>query len=401
MAKRKIWIISEVFYPDEASTGYIMTSIAKALATNEVHIICGPKGYDNLSINESDANLPFIIHRIKTINLNKNNIIKRLIRLSMLSIGMFLKGLFLVRRNDTVLIVTNPAFIIPLYAIISRLKGNKFFILVHDVFPENLLPSRIVKSSHGLLYRITKRIYDWSYQQANLLIVLGRDMFEVMRLKTNPEQEIAIIENWANIEEISPVDFSENVLVKNFNLENKIVFTFAGNIGRVQGLEFLFRVIKQVDNPDVHFVFVGEGALLSMLKKELEQLGIHRVTFVGSMPRSQQNLFLNAAHFGLVTLSSNMYGLGVPSKSYNIMAAGKPILFIGNKNTEIARMVFDKNCGYIFDENDEKKLVRFLNEMNTSTLIDAAKKGLNARKLAESRYSKEYILKKFREIILV
>ncbi|HEX8376324.1 MAG TPA: glycosyltransferase family 4 protein [Pedobacter sp.] len=398
MAFRKFWIVSELFYPDETSTGYIMTRLANDMSTYPVHVICGPKECDSLTC-KSDWELPYKIHRVETINLDKNNPIKRLIRLIFLSSGMFLRGFFLIRKKDNLLIVTNPAFIVPFYALISRLKGSKLFILVHDVFPENLIPANLIKSDRSFLFRVARSIFNWSYRQADHLIVLGRDMKDVMEKKA-PNTSISVIENWADIERVQPGEFLENPLIKQFQLEQKIVFTFAGNIGRVQGLEFLFNVIKQVSNKEIHFLFIGSGALLESLKKDIEASGIKFVTFAGAMQRSQQNTFLNAAHFGLVTLSSRLYGLGVPSKSYNIMAAGKPILFIGDKNTEIAKMVIESDCGYVFDENDEASLVSFFNELEFSNLANFKKMGVRARKLAEARYSEKYILGKFKDTLL-
>jgi glycosyltransferase involved in cell wall biosynthesis len=398
--RKRIWIVSEIFHPEEVSTAYIMTCIAEKAAENdEVHVICGPVGYDKLTTNSNAGDYKFTIHRIAAPNLSKNNIVGRLVRLIIISLGMFYRGVSSIKRNDTVFIVTNPAFIIPLYALIKKIRKNKLIILVHDVFPENLIPAKIINSSRNVFYKLAKNLFDWSYKQADQLIVLGVDMLDVMRSKTGASQSISIIENWANIEEIKPKLFSTNPIILKYDLVDKIVFTFAGNLGRLQGLEFLFRVIRKITNTQVHFLFVGGGALLDFFKTEIQQNGIGSVTFTGHMKRKEQEIFLNAAHFGLVTLSSDLYGLGVPSKSYNIMAAGKPILFIGNKQTEIARMVVKEECGFVFDENEETELLDFFNGINASEILLAEKMGQNARKIAESKYSKPHILEKFKKLL--
>lgn len=400
MNKKRIWIVSELFYPDEASTGYIMTVIAKFIAEDyDVHIICGPSGYDKLNADKTDQNFRFTIHRIRTLNFDKNNISGRLFRLIFLSLGMFFKGLFSIKYTDTVLIVTNPAFVIPFYAVVKRIKKNKLIFLVHDVFPENLIPSGIIKSSNNFIYKLTKSIFDWSYCQADRLIVLGADMLEIMRGKTNPDLPVTIIENWANITDIQPEPYQFNPLVKQYGLEDKIVFTFAGNMGRVQGLEFLFNIIKQIRNPRVHFLFVGSGALLNEFSTLTSLWKITNVTFAGTMPRNQQHVFLNAAHFGLVTLSAAIYGLGVPSKSYNIMAAGKPILFIGNKKSEIGKMVIEEACGYSFEDGEEIELLNFFNGLDQQSILDAEIMGIHSRRLAETKYSEAHILNKFKKIL--
>ncbi|MEN0053978.1 MAG: glycosyltransferase family 4 protein [Mucilaginibacter sp.] len=399
LIRNKVWIVSEIFHPEEVSTAYIMTCIAEKAAENcDVHVICGPVGYDKLTTNSDSNKFEFTIHRVATPNFSKNSIVGRLFRLMILSLGMFYKGVSSIKKDETVFIVTNPAFIIPLYALIKRLKHNKLIILVHDVFPENLIPAKIINSSQNIFYKTVKRIFDWSYKQANLLIVLGADMYDVMRTKTKPDQSIEIIENWANIEDIKPDEFSTNPVIQKYDLVDKVVFTFAGNLGRVQGLEFLFNIIKKVTNTRVHFLFIGGGALLDFFQAEVQRNGINSVTFTGHMDRREQNVFLNAAHFGLVTLSSELYGLGVPSKSYNIMASGKPILFIGNKQTEIARMVVKESCGYVFNEKEETELLNFFNNLNSSHISLAASMGQKARRVAELKYSKSHILEKFKKL---
>jgi len=390
-----------MFYPEEVSTAYIMTKIANKISADaEVHVICGPIGYDKI-IKKSDAedNPQLIYHRISTFNLNKNNILFRLFRLLFLSFGMFFKGLFLIKRGETAFIVTNPAFIIPYYGIIKKIKKNRLIILVHDVFPENLIPSKVISSTRNIFYRIIKKVFDWGYNQADKLIVLGSDMLEIMRNKTRSDISIEIIENWADVEHIYPLDITENPLVQKYQLQGKIIFNFSGNIGRVQGLEFLFRIITKVNNPLIHFLFIGDGAMRSYLQHYVEQNHITCVTFAGSRPRNEQVYFLNAANFGLVTLDENLYGLGVPSKSYNIMAAGKPILFIGNLNTEIGRMVQTKNCGYAFGCDSELALIEFFNNLSYSDLENAHIMGQKARELAETSYNQYVILERFKHAI--
>ncbi len=400
MSKVRVWVVSELFYPDEASTGYIMTSIAKSLGEHyEVHVICGPAGYDKLTNEKAEENFSFTIHRLKALNFDKNNIIGRLIRLILLSFGMFFKGLFSISRRDSVLIVTNPAFAIPLFSILKLIKGFNYKILVHDVFPENLISGGVISSKSNILYKILAGCFNWSYQKASQLIVLGRDMKEVMNKKVKSKVDISIVENWADLTAIQPELFLENEIITQNSLENKIVFLFAGNIGRLQGLDFLFEVIKNVKNDIIHFAFIGDGALLPDLKEIVAVNQMQNVTFLGTYPRSKQKMFLNACHFGLVTLDQNMYGLGVPSKSYNIMAAGKPIFFIGDKMSEIALMVKEHKCGMVFDKREIQSILEFFNSVSINDIPDFQKMGEISRELAQSRYSKEFILSRFDDIL--
>ncbi len=400
MDKKKIWIISEVFYPDETSTAYIMTNIAEALSEDaEVHVLCGPLGYGELQ--SSSKGLPGItFHRLNAFNFDKNNIINRLLRLLFLSMGMFFYGLFKINKKDSVFLVTNPALSIPLFSLLKKVKKFNYSILVHDVFPENLIPANIIRSKSNLIYMGLKSVFNWSYRKADKLIVLGRDMADIMSGKTKNKTEISIIENWADLENIQVSTFEENDLIEELGLRDKIVFLFAGNLGRLQGLSYLMELIKEVDNNLLHFVFVGNGALLEKLNDFAKTEELNNVTFLGSLPRSKQNVFLNACHFGIVTLEQEVYGLGVPSKTYNILASGRPVFFIGNKKSEVAQMINEFKCGVCFDKDERAETINFLNTLNERNLQVFRLMGLQARSVAEGNYAKEAILNKFKKIML-
>jgi hypothetical protein len=401
LKKQRIWIVSEVFHPDETSTAYIMTKIAESLTYSaEVHVLCGPKGYgaiENYSTNELNG---VIIHRLKAFNLDKNNIIFRLLRVTFLSLGMFFFCLIMVNKGDRLLLVTNPAFSIPLFGFLKKIKKFQFYILVHDVFPENLIAANILKSKTNLLYVFLKRIFNLSYSQANKLFVLGRDMAQIMKEKTNSITEIIIIENWADLDNIYPTSFINNPIIKEHNLQEKVVFLFAGNLGRLQGLNFLFDIISLINNDLIHFLFVGNGAMLSELKEIKNQKGLKNISFLGSLPRNQQSNFLNASHFGVVTLEEKVYGLGVPSKSYNILAAGKPIFFIGNQLSEIAQLISESSCGVSFGMNQKQEIINFFNNLNSINIFQYTKMGILGRKKAQEKYSKDAILLKFKNEIV-
>lgn len=396
--KERIWIISEMFYPDETATSYIMTQIAKSLSeASIVNVLCGPIGYDFISNEATWDSNSIKIYRVRIPNFNKNILFFRVVRFLFLSLGMFCKGLFLIKKTDRVLIVTNPAFNIPLFSLIKILKRNKYFILVHDVFPENIVAAGILKRTDSFYFKVIERVYDWSYYQADSLIVLGRDMKEVMQKKTKYKTNIKIIENWADTEAISSEKFETNSIIQKLYLQDKIVFMFAGNIGRVQGLEYLFNVIQKTNNPLIHFLFIGDGSNLNSLKKTFANN--KNITFLNYISRSEQNIFLNACHVGIVTLSPKLYGLGVPSKTYNIMAAGKPILFIGNKKTEVAQLLYESECGYVYSPEEDDRLLYFFQLFDRNSLIQAKEKGVKARCLAEYKYSKKAIIEKFENAI--
>lgn len=398
---QKLWIATELFYPEETSTSYILTKIANKLTDKySVEVVCGEPVYDqNIKSVSFVLNPSISVHRIKGFKGDKNSLVSRTFRFFFLSFALFFYLFKNVKKGDKVFIVTNPAPLILLIAILKRLKKIKVVILVHDVFPENTIPAGIFKSKDSLPYRLLKKIFDRAYAKADELIVLGRDMRDIVLTKTknfsNPPQ-ITIIENWGDTSNIVPL--SKNEVFENTSvIKDKIVFQYAGNIGRVQGLLDLLKVIERVQNDQLAFYFVGEGAVKDEMIQYVHQHQIPNVFFANGYSRDEQIKVLNQADCAFVSLADGMYGLGVPSKTYNILAAGKPILYIGEENSEISLLVKEKNIGYSFQKNVD--LIAFFNNFNENSVLDLNIKKENARKVVEENFSEEHILNKFNKVI--
>lgn len=400
--KEKLWIVTELFSPDQTSTAFILKGISDFLIeTRAIEVICGPTN-DKQTFNQNSFKeiSDIKITRIKSFNLNKNNLLLRSFRLMIISLQLSAIYLIKSKRNESVLIVTNPAPLLLIFALISKLSKRKINVLVHDVFPENTLPAKIFTNHKSLPYRLLKNIFDYAYSQFDTLIVLGRDMKLILSnkviSKNKKKPKIIIVENWADIDDVYPLK-PDNLPLEKWGVSNKFVFLFAGNLGRTQALDELFLIINRVTNSLLHFVFLGDGALKDKLIHFKEINNLSNVTIGSSFPRSEQGRILNACNAGIVTLAKGMEGLGVPSKSYNILASGKPILYFGDKNSEISLLVKENKIGWSF--NSSESLLDFLNQIDESFFESSKILGLRSRDIAESQYSKLVILEKFKEVI--
>jgi len=392
----KLWLISELFYPEEVSTGYVMTKIAEKIAEKtEVNVICGPAEYESDVFKASYIISDSIkIHRVKIPNLNKNNLFLRVLRMFMLTFKMGIKILLYVKKDDKIILVTNPALLFFLVSFLKKIKGFKYIIIIHDVFPENLIPAGILKK-HSFLYNTIAYVANAAYNLADQLIVVGSDMKNLVCCKVKKSMRIDVIQNWADAENIYPIiDFNANDYYNN-DFSNKIILQFAGNIGRVQGLENFLRLFKEADNPELALVIIGEGALKSKLTAMIKTENLKNIFFYSAKSRVEQLYFLNACDIGLVTLIAGMYGLGVPSKAYNIMAAGKPILFIGDEGAEISLYIKEVDSGWAFAWEEKQKVIDFLSNLTRNDYERIKNKGKNARAMVDECFTKEIILSKY------
>jgi glycosyltransferase involved in cell wall biosynthesis len=387
------WIISELFFPDEVSTAKILTDIAlKKVDISHLNVICGPIGYEeSYRIQDKKLDKRIKLYRISLPKLNKNKIVQRALKLVLLTIKMSLSILFRIKKDDNVLITTNPAFLLITIAVLKKIKRFNLEILVHDVFPENIVAVGLLKEDN-FKYKLLKKVFNWSYKRADRIIVLGEDMKALIKQKTRHKDiKIDVIPNWFD-SEIHPIqDFNISEYL-GIDVRGKIVLGFAGNLGRVQGiLEFIDLLIRS-DNPNIIMIIIGDGALTSELKVKIKN--VPNVYYIGPKGRNEQNYFLNACHIGLVTLIGGMKGLGIPSKTYNLMAAAKPLLYVGDKNSEIDNYVRRFECGWSFSWENEAEIIFLLKNLSLDLLPDIFEMGLKSKR-ASVNFNKSDLLNLF------
>lgn len=394
MKKQKIVVGTEYYFPEtSAASGFYLTGIAETLTDKyDVDVICVSQNLRNNKRIKHEKINGVNITRLSGGSIDKDKLVFRAFKFSYLAIQYFFRFMFKVKKNDKLCVVTNPAPIIFIGSIIKRLKGIEYTIIVHDVFPENLLSTDLI-SQESFLYRILLRLFNWSYKQSDKLIVLGSDMQMILAKKLQDYSgEIVVVPNWSETKDISTNGKEHNEIVRELGLEDKTIFGFAGNIGRAQGIPNLLAGIEQLDATDIHFLVFGSGALLGLLLDTEKKKA--NLTYAGSFPRNEKNKFLTACDVAIVTLLKGVAGLGVPSKTYDIMASGRPILVIADEYSEIVKLIQEHDIGWYCPPDDPDQLTKIaLNISSTPEEIRA--KGKKARRLAEQYYDRTLILDKY------
>lgn len=397
-----LWIISELYYPEDTSTGHYITKIAEGLAkSNDVHVICNRPTYfkRGIPVPLREVYKGVSIERCWATTLNKNKFIYKLINALTFCLSLTVKVLFQVKRGSIVLMVTNPPVMPFVVAPLCLLKRVHRILRVDDLYPEAMVSAGLIRSggpAEKFLNWMTKKMY----RLIGHFVVVGRDM-GLRIIKKCPElaSKITFIPNWADIEIVKPEARSENALLRETNLFSKFVVEYAGNMGPLQGLQYLLAAADQLkENGEIHFLFVGSGKMYPYLIQQVKKLGLRNVTAVGARPRSDQNNFLNACDLGIVSLVPGMAGVGVPSRSYNILAAGKPILAAVDGDSELATIIQDENVGWVVPVDQPDRICAVIKEAyaNRTRLVEM---GMRARKVAENKYSSDLVIAEYESLI--
>jgi len=388
LPKARVYFVNRYFYPDESATSQLLSDLAFGLAQNgyEVHIVCSRQLYD-----AAEAELPpreairgVIAHRLWTTRFGRRRLLGRALDYASFYFTCALALLRLLQRSDIVVAKTDP----PLLSIVAwGAAGLKRAVLINwlqDVFPEvatelgaNPLPAA--------LDRVLRRLRDASWRAAACNVVLGDRMRDYLCSRLGSGANCKVIQNWADAG-LRPKNRSDSALRARLNLGDDLVVGYSGNLGRAHEYDTVLSATETLREHAVAFLFIGGGAKMDMLKDLVEQRRLTKFHFLPYQPRHSLSDTLAAADVHLVSLIPSLEGLIVPSKFYGILAAGRPVVFIGDPNGDLAPIIRESGCGVVVAAGDSIGLVQAILALKRDSAMRQAM-GAAARELLCSRFS--------------
>lgn len=389
----RVFVVSEYVYAAENSTGYFWSKVIDKLNSSlgEAHVIApSPRGTSKKSLSKGVK-----YHELGSTSFDKDNLIMRLLgqlRLSFLFVRQLIKE---VKAGDLVVSGTNPALLLMLMPWAKAFIRFKWCLLVHDVFPENLVPAGIVKKD-SLFYRFLEKYFERVYSRADLIFVIGRDMKALVEKKTGSKREVVYIPNWVSSQDLQSISRNDSRILQSLGWQEKVVFQFFGNLGRVQGIENIVKAIPLVRSERAAFLFIGAGAKAHLVQSFIATHDGKNVVYLGSLDQADKDQGLAACDVALVTLEKGMAGLGVPSKAYFSMAADRPLLAVMDSYAEIALMVSEYQIGWTCEPSDPRALAHVIDEICAIQELSTAR---SPREVFESNFSDTVGLEKLMKFL--
>jgi len=405
----KTIFINRYFYPDHSATSQMLSDLAFGLAENDedkqIHIVTSQQRYDDPS-----AKLPAYeqinqvhIHRVKTTQFGRQNLIGRAGDYLSFYLSAAIKLLKLTKKGDTLVAKTDPPLISVIAATVAKLKKAHLVNWLQDLFPE-VAAELGIKLATGIIFKILKGIRNKTLKQAKMNVVIGELMAERLRKEGIPEQQITVIHNWADGEQIKPVPHQQNPLRKQWGLEDKFVVGYSGNLGRSHDFSTILAAAEALkDNPAIMFLFIGGGAQLPDIQQHCQEKGLTHVLFKPYQPREKLDQSLSVSDLHLISLKPELEGLIVPSKFYGVLAAGRPVIFIGDNAGELAGIIKREKCGQSVEQNVSEQLVAAIKEQiaqeNSDTGSDTGSGSEQVRKLFDDEFSKSRAINEFNTVL--
>ncbi|MEQ8704193.1 MAG: glycosyltransferase family 4 protein [Phaeodactylibacter sp.] len=346
--KKKIVLVNQ-------HTAYLFIDITNAFAKHyeEVVLIAGvvhPLG------NELDS-------RIKVQSIVPYNVKNTLTRILSWVVGFIQVYWFLIfkYRNHEVFLYSNP----PLLAFLPFFVKRKMSHLIVDVYPDALVTSGILKSQESAIFKTWKTLNQKALKKIYSLSTITHAMAKKIQQYTDGTK-VPVVNLWVD-QSVGrfQVERSQNEFFKRYNLDpRKFYVVYSGNLGKGHDVELLVEVAKSMENNSkVFFIIAGEGYKKQLIK---EKIHVEQLKNCLWLPYQEKEIFkhmLAGTDIGVVTIDEPNAYVSIPSKTFNLMGAGKPIVCFGKKDSELGKLVDKNKIGSIYGPTDINKCATFINRL--------------------------------------
>ncbi|MCW8831676.1 MAG: glycosyltransferase family 4 protein [Gammaproteobacteria bacterium] len=332
------------------------------------------------------------VFRVWSTRFGRSNLFGRAIDYLSFYPAAFLTLFRITHRHDVIIAKTDPPLISVIAWMVAKLKRAKLVNWIQDIFPE-------VAEALGILtwrplIRLTRWLRNLSLKGASMNVVLGERMREYVCAQGVVQSKVRVITNWADGNNVKPILKTNNRLRCKWHLEDKFVVGYSGNMGRAHNFDTLIGAMKWLrDEKKIVFLFVGDGAGKCFLEAAVKEFDLDNCIFKPYQPRENLSESLSVPDVHYVSLNPSLEGLIVPSKIYGIIAAGRPSIFVGDLNGEIARVLNEFDCGSSFSIGSDKDLAEHIkilarkeeaSQMDCTQIRDIFEQNFNKRHATDS-----------------
>jgi len=294
---------------------------------------------------------------------------------------------------DVVVGMTDPPFEGIVAAFVALVKGKPFVYNIRDLYPDMAVGGSIIGS--GLLARVWDVSHRWALRRAARVVVLGEDMRARIAAKGVKAERIAVVRDGAEICDAECEPAVDSEVVRAIRGDFKLVLVHAGNLGFYGAWETLIEAARKLSDEGIGLVFVGDGAQRRQIEGAASDC--RNVRFLPFFPASKIASVLAAADAHIVTIKRGLEGVIVPSKMYGILAAGKPILAVAPRETDVAAIGERRGFAIWADPDDASQVAGTVREISRSAA--RLRRMGEAARAAASDYDRVNELRKFVGII--
>lgn len=339
------------------------------------------------------------VHRYSLYREGKNPLLRAL-RYTLQCIKQFNICLFAkdARKCDLIFTGSTPPIKGAMVALVKKFRKIKFVYNLHDIFPDSLVGSGLAKKG-GMLWKIGSVIENFTYRNADKIIVISEDFKRNIMAKGVSEEKIVVVYNWVDANKIKPVSKDENPLYDEFGLSKESFnVVYAGNLGNAQNVMLLVDAAKRLrENSKIKIIIFGTGGMEQVLKDAIRDNALENVMILPLQPLERVPFVYGVGDVCVVACKEGLGGSAMPSKTWTIMSCGRPVLANFDEG-ELKEIIENNNCGVFTHAGNVDEFVETIRSLAADTLR-CAKMGKNAREFILNNLTKEVGTQKYVDVI--
>lgn len=391
------------YLPETAASLYITDNIVHACTDNNIEVDLYtptptrsvPEGA-KWKREERQVNGLLRIHRFHLYGEGKNPLLRTL---------RYLLGEFILlhycmwKRYDVAFIDSTPPIQGLKMPLIKWLRKKPTVYNAQDIFPDSLVGTGLTTKG-SLIWKIGRIVEKITYKYSDKIIVISEDFKKNLLAKGVPEDKIVVVYNWVDQNAVVDIPREKNKLFDKYNIDReKFYIEYSGNIGLTQNMDMLLEVMKELKttHPDIGLVLVGEGAYKAQVEEIVKRDDLTNVTMIPFQPYEDISHVLSLGDAGLVISKPGVGANSVPSKTWSIMSASRPVLANFDEN-ELKDILVGNECG-IFTKAGDKDAFK-LSIVKLYENRDLCKKyGTNGRQFVMDNLTREVGTRKYVDVI--
>ena len=336
------------------------------------------------------------VHRFSLFKEGKNPI-GRAVRYFLAFIIQFYKGVR-AKDIDCIYLVSTPPIQGMLGAFLKKIIQVPFVYNLQDIFPDSLVGSGLSKEG-SLLYKIGRIIEDFTYKNADKIIVISQDFKNNIMAKGVPESKIEVIYNWVDEKSIFPVEDDDNPLFDEFCISrDNFRVVYAGNLGNAQNINIIIdAAIKMRDCDGIEFLIFGSGGLEEQIREKIDKDGLTNIRLFPLQSLDRAKYVYSLGNACIVSCKSGLGGSAMPSKTWSILSCGRPVIASFDEG-ELKTILERNGCGIFSKADDVDGFVEAINNLRNNPSL-CQEMGINGRQFILDNLTKEKNTKRYVNII--
>ena len=262
-------------------------------------------------------------------------------------------------RFHYLLIFTNP----PLNLFLPIFSRKRYSLLVFDVYPDALIKMNIL-SENSIFIRLWAWFDKKVYSGADNILTLTGSMASLIKPHCH-DKDIMVVPLWGDGSLYTSVPREENPFTIAHKLQGKFIVMYSGNLGTTQNVGLFTEIAQRIDNPNVLLIIIGDGEQRHFLEDGIRKLALNNCLLMPLQPPAGMKYSLAAADVALISLNAKASNLSLPSKTFNYISAGLPLLCIADENSELNRLVSTYKNGKCFSPDRIHEIVDWIDLLSS------------------------------------